>query len=603
MIELIKKELDDIIQHKRIRAVFQPIISLWDGFVLGYEALSRVTGESLIKSPEDLFIAAGKHNRLWDLELLCRTIALESAYKFMISPFDKKLFLNVNPSTMHDETFKKGFTKEFLKQYEIAPNNVIFEITEKHVIEDMVGFLSTINHYKSQNYKIAIDDAGAGYSGLNLISDINPNYIKLDMKLIRNINLSSLKSALVRGMVEFSKTSNVKLIAEGIETYEELEEIINLGVQYGQGYYFQKPETEIKEIRIEIIDLVKDINFRKNNSVRDDSFSSSIKHLCTTTGIVCPAKKISQVCNIFETNQDCFGLCVVENDIPVGIISKEKLYQKLGGQYGYTLYQNKPVSAIIDNNFLQVDCETPVKVVSTMAMSRAHENLYDFIVVSENNKYFGTVTVKDLLQKSIEIEVFNATHKNPLTGLPGNLLIEQKLNQCLLNRQETSIAYFDIDNFKTYNDIYGFENGDLVIRLLADILDKNIPSSQFIGHIGGDDFVAIIDEPIREDYFTTIVKQFELAVIAFYSDADKHKGYITALSRNGIQENYPLATLTVVAINSKSRVYNSVFELSATLAALKTKAKKEKCGIKNDGQMAALTMLNLPNKYGNIINL
>lgn len=85
----------------------------------------------------------------------------------------------------------------------------------------MKGFIATIDHYKSQDFKIAIDDAGAGYSGLNLISDVNSNFIKLDMKLIRDIDKNRLKYALVKGMVEFSKASNVFLIAEGIETIEE----------------------------------------------------------------------------------------------------------------------------------------------------------------------------------------------------------------------------------------------------------------------------------------------------------------------------------------------------------------------------------------------
>ena len=109
-------------------------------------------------------------------------------HKFLFPPYDAKLFLNVNPSTMHDEKFKTGFTRHFLRNYKITPDNVIFEITERNRVNDVEGFQKSIDHYKNQNYQIAIDDAGAGYSGLNLISDVHPDYIKLDMKLIRNIN-------------------------------------------------------------------------------------------------------------------------------------------------------------------------------------------------------------------------------------------------------------------------------------------------------------------------------------------------------------------------------------------------------------------------------
>ena len=256
----IKEALYNIIENKYIRTVFQPIISLRDGSVLGHEALSRITIECEIKDPDMLFKAAGVYNRVWELEQLCRTKALETAYLFMIPPYSKKLFVNVNPDVMHDEQLKKGFTKAFLEKYEIEPRNIIFEITERNIVTDMTAFKATINHYKTQDYQIAIDDTGAGYSGLNLISDINPNYIKIDMNLIRNIDKDSLKYALVKGLVEFSRISNVFLIAEGIETYQELETIVNLGVQYGQGYFIQRPISEVSEIDTTVLNALKEIN-------------------------------------------------------------------------------------------------------------------------------------------------------------------------------------------------------------------------------------------------------------------------------------------------------------------------------------------------------
>lgn len=258
-----KEALEYILENKQIRTVFQPIISLRNGSILGHEALSRITCESEIKTPDTLFNVADENNRLWELEMLCRTKAFEAAYKLMVPPYRKKLFINVNPNLMHDESFKKGFTRDFLNEYKITPNNLIFEITERNAISDMCGFKKTIEHYKSQDYQIAIDDLGSGYSGLNLISDVKPNYIKLDMNLIRGIDRDKIKSAILKGMVEFSKASNIFLIAEGIETVEELEKLVNLGVQYGQGYLIQKPNPEILEINKDILNVLKDLNMKK----------------------------------------------------------------------------------------------------------------------------------------------------------------------------------------------------------------------------------------------------------------------------------------------------------------------------------------------------
>lgn len=569
-----RQALDHIISNKMIKTVFQPIISLRDGSILGHEALSRITCESEIKNTDILFTIAGECKRLWDLELLCRTMALETAYSFMIPPYNKKLFINVNPNTLHDENFRKGFTKDFLMQYEIAPHNVIFEITERNVITDMNGFMATIDHYKGQDYRIAIDDAGAGYSGLNLISDVNPNYIKLDMKLIRGIDGDSLKFALVKGLVEFSKASNINLIAEGIETYEELDTLVNLGVQYGQGYLIQMPDAEVKEIEQSVLQALKKINLKRNHIYQSNISDIYIRNLCTYTDIITSREKVSDVYDTFTHNHDCFGLCVVENEMPVGIVTQEKLALKLSGNYGYALYQNKLISKLMDNNFLSVDHNTPVSAVSSMAMSRSNDKLYDFIVVTENDKYVGTVTIKDLLKKTTEIEISAARHQNPLSGLPGNLIIEQKLSQCLENNIEYSVAYLDIDNFKAYNDVYGFENGDLVIKLLADILRKSVSCEQFVGHIGGDDFAVVVYDHVTEDYFNDIVDQFEHEVLSLYNQTDILNGYITTTNRHGQLEQFPLITLTSVVANNKTRKFNNVFELTAMLATLKKIAKQ-----------------------------
>lgn len=594
----LKESLDYIINNKQIKTVFQPIISLKDGNILGHEALSRVTCESAIENPEMLFSIAGEYNRLWDLELLCRTTALEAAYMFMIPPYDKMLFINVNPNIMHAENFKKGFTKDFLLLYHIKPQNIIFEITERNVILDMTGFISTINHYRSQDYKIAIDDAGAGYSGLNLISDINPNYIKLDMKLIRNIDSDNLKYALVKGMVELSKASQISLIAEGIETCEELNTLINLGVQYGQGYFIQRPSAEVLEIRDEVLQTIMLLNENNNQLLVDNITNISIKNLCSNTGIVSPRVTADYVYNIFKRNPSFVGLCIVENEIALGTITYEKIALKMSGQFGFSLCQNKPISEIMDADFMSVDYQTPISEVSYFAMSRTNDKLYDFIVVTEKGKYIGTVTIKDLLQKSTEIEVDNAKHQNPLSGLPGNLAVEQKLSHCVKCDSKYSVVYIDIDNFKSYNDVYGFENGDLVIKLLATILKASIPKEHFIGHIGGDDFAVIIYGHVTEHYFEAMVNQFQQQVLQCYNQNDRKMGYITTKNRRGVTEQFPLLTITTVVINNSVQKFSNVYELTELLAKKKRDAKQKKLSMFLSTQNDFITRKVHWNRYG-----
>jgi diguanylate cyclase (GGDEF)-like protein len=283
---------------------------------------------------------------------------------------------------------------------------------------------------------------------------------------------------------------------------------------------------------------------------------------------------ISNVYDIFRCDPDCFGLCVVKNDEPVGIISREKLLFTMSGLYGFNLNYKKPISNIMNKDFLSVDYKTNVSSVSYMAMSRSTDKLYDFIVITEEGKYVGIVTIKDLLKKTTEMEVSVAKHQNPLTSLPGNLIIEQKLNQIISNDGQYSVAYLDINNFKSYNDVYGFENGDLVLKLLADILRSNISEREFIGHIGGDDFVVIFSNHVIDLYFEDLIRQFELEVLALYNQKDIENGFIISSNRHGEMEKFPLITLTAVVVNNKERNFKNMFELTETLAALKKTRKQ-----------------------------
>jgi diguanylate cyclase (GGDEF)-like protein len=208
-------------------------------------------------------------------------------------------------------------------------------------------------------------------------------------------------------------------------------------------------------------------------------------------------------------------------------------------------------------------------------MSREHDKLYDFIVVTTNGEFLGTVTIRDLLKKTTEIEVAAAKHQNPLSGLPGNLIIEQRLHRCVFDGGNYSVAYLDIDNFKAYNDVYGFENGDMVLKLLSNILMENLCRGEFIGHIGGDDFVVIASEHVESDFFQGIIALFEEEVLKFYSPEDVEKGYITTANRRNRIEKFPLITLTVASVNNKELFFKDVFELTETLAAMK-KDKKMK---------------------------
>lgn len=559
----------DVLKERDIRTVFQPIVSLRDGSVYGYEALSRGPIGTEMESPITLFDYAEKYNKLWELESLCRSKALEAVYTMKA---EIKLFLNVNPNILHDVKFRQGFTKEYLNKYAIDPERLIFEITEREAIKNISDFIQIVQNYKDQNYKIAIDDAGAGYSGLNLISDIKPHFIKLDMKLVRDVDKDVTKQSLIRSMSEFASLTNTLLIAEGIETENELSKLIEIGVQYGQGYLIQRPNALILSIDETIVHAINEANMKKNHLFGSRISEVYIKNICKPLRTISPNILVSQVHDMMKVDRSSPGFCVLEGSTLLGVITRNDLYKVISGQYGYTLYANKPIKNIICSEFMLVDYQTTIDVVAKKAMQRDYDKIYDFITVVKENKYIGIVTVKELLEKSIEIEILNAKHLNPLSELPGNLLIEQQLEKCLVSERDFYILYFDLDNFKAYNDVYGFENGDRVLKGFTRILKGNLPRESFIGHIGGDDFLAIVEKEHVINTCEFVIDEFDRSILSFYNQDDINKGFIISRNRYGIEESFPLLSVSIAGAASKN--YASIFDLSEHVGKVKKDCKE-----------------------------
>jgi diguanylate cyclase (GGDEF)-like protein len=565
------KILDEILRGGYIQPVYQPIVSLVDGRIYGYEALSRIYKEGLIMDIEEMFRVAEKEQRIWELEALCRARALKNATDM---DTDKKLFINVNPNIIYDREFQNGFTKSYLKEYGLNFHNIVFEITERVGVIDKKAFLASIDHYKSQRYGIAVDDVGSGYSGLNVLYDVKPNFIKLDMGIVRNIDKDETKQLLCKAMVDFAKNSDINVIAEGIETEEELETLIKLNVDLGQGYFLAIPQRAFTSIAPEIIEAIINYNTKKYNKKIKSSIYPIIGYLAKPGHCFSPNEIIGRIYEAMRHNPTITEFTVLKGNTAIGFLTRTDLNEILGGKYGFTLYSEKPVSAIMKSDFLKINYAMPVDQASRLAMQRSFERLYNPIVIEQKGEYFGIVTIKDLLNACTKIEVDIATDSNPLTSLPGNLLIEREIMSRIFGSGPYCITYFDIDNFKAYNDAYGFRNGDMMLAFLADILKKCATRNEFIGHIGGDDFIAICDYHEGETFCNKVINEFVSQVKTLYHDEDIKNGYYVSKNRNGVTENFPIASLSIAGITNKKNAYQCIDDFSNDIALIKKIAKQ-----------------------------
>jgi len=212
----------------------------------------------------------------------------------------------------------------------------------------------------------------------------------------------------------------------------------------------------------------------------------------------------------------------------------------------------KPVERIMDKNPLVLDYSTPIDQAIKRIANREEDKLYDYVIVERDKSYFGIVPIITLLEKSMELQLNIAKYSNPLTGLPGNLIIEEKIREFLDKKVPFSLIYFDLNDFKSFNDYYSFERGDRIIKYTANILERHISfyKDAFLGHVGGDDFVAIVGSYDIERLCCNIIEEFDFNIKRFYNKEDVERGYIISTDRDGIKKQFPIVSISIATVNN-----------------------------------------------------
>ncbi|HEX7091826.1 MAG TPA: EAL domain-containing protein [Longimicrobiales bacterium] len=227
--------LRTMLREGAVHMEYHPIVVTQTQDVYGYEALARGEYPDL-RSPELLFQIAQEANLVWEVGRLLRRLAIEGI-RDRLGP-DQFLFLNVDPHDFEDPTFRELGPRDLGV---VDPRRVVLEITERVAITDYPRFQEHLAAFRALGFRFAVDDAGSGYAGLGSIANLAPDYIKLDISLISDIDSNFLKQNLVETMVGFAEGQGAQVVAEGVERPEELETIRQLGVHLAQGFLFKRP--------------------------------------------------------------------------------------------------------------------------------------------------------------------------------------------------------------------------------------------------------------------------------------------------------------------------------------------------------------------------
>ena len=219
---------------------------------------------------------------------------------------------------------------------------------------------------------------------------------------------------------------------------------------------------------------------------------------------------------------------------------------------------------------------TPIILLSSNVDKRHRIDILSCAV-----EYFINMPVdKDDFYYTIKniVRLINTNRRvSPLTGLPGNVQIHAELKKRLSNKEEFAVLYFDLDNFKSYNDVYGFVKGDEIIKFTARTILKHVHSedseSSFVGHIGGDDFIAIVDSGSCEEICQNIIAEFDAKVLDYYTEEDAKRGYLEVANRKNIIEQFPLTSLSIGVVVVELKRFSNILEIGEVGAQIKHIAK------------------------------
>lgn len=557
--------LDRILAHGDITSLFQPILSLSERGVLGYEALSRGPSNSALHSPINLLAAARFAGRLNELEMTCRENACR---RYSQQQLQGKLFLNVSPDTLLETSHRPGRTLELLQQHGISADRVVIELTEQMPTDDFELLDSALHHYRDMGFSIALDDLGAGYSSLRMWSQLRPDYVKIDRYFIDGIHRDAVKREFVESIMKIARASRSKVIAEGIELREELNILSDMGVDLVQGYLLGRPEAEP---RTNVTVLLQNVTSREETL---DNDQPDLTALVLKQAAVIASHPASRVLELFRLQASLNSVAVLDDQgAPVGIVHRSLLSDALLKPFATDLLARKPISRLMSDDFLAVELGHSLQQVSRLLTSRARQRIDEDFVITVAGRYHGVGRVIDVLKLITEMKIQQARHANPLTLLPGNVPIQQCLTRLLRQNQEALICYVDIDHFKPFNDLYGYAKGDEVLLCLAQCLDEIVdPSCDFVGHIGGDDFMLVVRSRDWSVSLKRLFDTFKQRSKRFYSSEHLATGCFVAESRQGGAQHFPLLSLSVGAV----RLERDCSELDAAdLASLASDAKRE----------------------------
>jgi len=278
----------------------------------------------------------------------------------------------------------------------------------------------------------------------------------------------------------------------------------------------------------------------------------------------------------FREHENIDALAVVNDENKaVGLVTRRETLAIFGHKFSHDLNRNKSVEILMDSQAKSFDISADIDVISQHMTERNESDHFDPVIITRNGLYYGLLSVITLLKSITDIRLQQAYDCNPLSRLPGNNSINREIDFRFQNEVDFMLVYADLDSFKAYNDCYGYERGDRIIQMVAKILGNEIDEQDFLGHVGGDDFVLLLQPNEWRKKLETILTIFSAESSMMYHQADRQRGYIVAKDRQGQEQNFALMSLSLAVVPCPPKSFVSHITVSEVASEIKHLAKNE----------------------------
>ena len=563
-----------VVRERRLRSVFQPLIDLRSRTFHGYEALIRGPADTALERPDQLFDAARACDQLAAFDQLCARTSIEG---FVAQRLGGQLFINVTEALFDSGWFSQDSTLRWLHELGTQPSQLVLELLESDLLGEDSRALAEAQKLRELGYGLALDDLGQGFGRFAVWKRLRPRYLKIDRSFTASLADDPFKAAFVQSMLLLADASQSVVVAEGVESERDLLTLREIGVQMAQGYFIARPHAhppaEPARVTRQALDKAQPA---LHALASRGSIEQSVLGLARRINPVHPNTKLESVLRLLETDADLMSVPVVDADgQALGIINRYVMADRLFRPHVRDLFGNKPCSLVMSRDVLRLEAKSSLQQASDLIADSSYRHATEGVLVTEQGQYRGLLLVGDLLRLVTEFQVQAARYANPLTLLPGNVPLNDCIDRWLREGNRFAAAYLDIDNFKAFNDRFGYRMGDEVILLLADLLKSRLTLGEsFVGHIGGDDFMALLLSAHWEHALGQILQDFEDGVRGFFDDRTLVDGGYWSENRRGDAVFYPIPSLSIGALCVTPGMFDSHRDLSNVLAELKKAAKK-----------------------------